>query len=488
MNFGTRRRTSARRHLIARMLVGSAMVAAFLLGLAPQAHAHPIGNFTLNLYSGIQVQPGRVHIDYVLEMAEISTQEQKPGMDLDEDGEISQDERESWADRASTQIGTNLTMIANGQQVALQLVDSTLRFRTGQGGLDLLYMEATFEGELPDSGEVRYTDANYTTRPGWREIAVAAGPGMAIVAATVPDHTLSDELQSYPSELAADPLNVRDTVFSFQPSDAPVEQTDPSGTGSSGSSSPAGSGGFADLLATSSSDRAIGLLLVLAFGFGFLHALGPGHGKTIMAASTLSGSVRLRQALFLGGVVALMHCATVVGLGAIAYAASRTISSERVYSGLKLFTALIVLIVGAVMLVVRWRQRHAVDDHGHEHRGHRRPHPSRSPGTTGLDRAGIAAVAASGGLIPSPSAVVVLLGAIAVDRIPLGVALVVAFSVGLAASLVLVGVLSHFAKTRLGETEHRIGAWLPLAAAATIFVVGIVLTVQAVGSIAVIRG
>jgi nickel/cobalt transporter (NicO) family protein len=487
---GATDRPALRRRPVARAFLVLAITTFAFLGGSPAAHAHPIGNFTINLYSGIRVLPGRVHIDYVLEMAEISTQEQKAGMDLDEDGEITEDEREGFADRTSTQIQTNLAVIANGQSVELRLVDSTLRFRTGQGGLDLLYMQATFEGELPDSGEVRYTDANFTTRPGWREIAVAAGPGMAIVASTVPDHTLSDELKAYPTELTSQPLNVRDAVFSFQPSDAPVEPTVPAGEGSSGSSSPAGSGGFADLLATSSSDRAIALLLVLAFGFGFLHALGPGHGKTIMAASTLSGSVRLRQALTLGGVVALMHCATVVGLGAIAYAASRTISSERVYSGLRLLTALVVLVVGAVMLVVRWRQRRAGDDDGHEHGGHRHPHPTPkpSPGSTGFDRAGIAAVAASGGLIPSPSAVVVLLGAIAVDRIPLGVALVVAFSIGLAASLVLVGVVSHYAKTRLGRTESRIGEWLPLAAAATIFVVGIVLTVQAAGSFEVLRG
>jgi nickel/cobalt exporter len=489
---GAADRPARRKRPLARAFLLLAITTFAFLGGSPAAHAHPIGNFTINLYSGIRVLPGRVHIDYVLEMAEISTQEQKAGMDLDEDGEITEAEREGFADRTSTSILTNLAATANGQAVELRLVDSTMRFRTGQGGLDLLYMQATFEGELPDSGEVRYTDANFTTRPGWREIAAAAGPGMAIVASTVPDSTISDELKAYPAELVSQPLNVRDAVFSFQPSDAPVEPTVPASEASSGSSSPAGSGGFADLLATSSSDRAIGLLLLLAFGFGFLHALGPGHGKTIMAASTLSGSVRLRQALTLGGIVALMHCATVVGLGVIAYAASRTISSERVFSGLKLLTAIVVLVVGAVMLVVRWRQHRAGDGHGHEHGGHRHPHPTTppvpSPGSTGVDRAGIVAVAASGGLIPSPSAVVVLLGAIAVDRIPLGVALVVAFSIGLAASLVLVGVVSHYAKTRLGRTESRIGEWLPLAAAATIFVVGIVLTVQAAGSFDVLRG
>jgi ABC-type nickel/cobalt efflux system permease component RcnA len=147
------------------------------------------------------------------------------------------------------------------------------------------------------------------------------------------------------------------------------------------------------------------------------------------------------------------------------------------------------LIVGAVMFVVRWRQRGTAHEHGYEHGNgsHAHPHPQPTT-TTGTDRAGIAAVAASGGLIPSPSAVVVLLAAIAVDRIPLGVALVVVFSIGLAASLVLVGAISHFAKTWLGRSESRLMEWLPLAAAATIFVVGVVLTIQAAGSVSVLRG
>jgi nickel/cobalt exporter len=460
------------------------MAVAWLALNAPSASGHPIGNFTLNLYSGIEVAPGRVQIHYVMEMAEISTQEQKPGMDLDEDGEITAAERDSWADRASTAILTNLSMIANGQPVELRLADSSLRFRTGQGGLDLIYMEADFEGVLPSSGRVDYADGNYADRPGWREITVRAATGMAITDATVPDRSVSDELKAYPPELTQAPLNVREAGFGFQASSVPTEpEASPSQGG--GSTSPAGSGGFADLLATSA-DRAIGVLFALAFGFGFVHALGPGHGKTVMAASALTGSVRLRHTLWLGGGVALMHCASVIALGLIALAASRTLSSETVYTGLRLITAVVVMVVGAVLLAVRWRQRHRTHEvgHGHEH-GHEHGGSSDSASrVSGTDRAGIAAVAASGGLLPSPSAVVVMLGAIAADRIPLGVALVVTFSLGLATALVLAGVLSVYAKTWVRRFEVRATRWLPIAAAAAIFTVGVILTVQAIGSIA----
>ena len=470
------------RGVLARLLLMASVAIGLILHGGGRASAHPIGNFTVNLYSGIEVSPDHIHIAYVLEMAEISTQEQKAGMDLDEDGVITEAEREGFAERTSAQILTNLHAVANGQPVDLSLTDSTMRFRPGQGGLDLLYMQASFDGTLPASGRVEYRDDNFDTRPGWREITVRAEAGVAVTDSTVPDATISDELKAYPQELQLSPLNVREAAFSFQPSDAPIESQAPSPGGET-TTSPGGSGGFADLLA-SSSDRATAFLVLLAFGFGFLHAMGPGHGKTIMAASSLAGSVRVRHTLWLGGGVALMHCASVIALGLIALAATRFISSETVYSGLRVVTAVSVLLVGAVLIVVRWRQRqHAVGpDHDHPHaRGH--THPSADTRTAGTDRAGLAAVAVSGGLIPSPSAVVVLLGAIAIDRIPMGVALVVTFSVGLATALVVVGLMSSYAKSWLGRSEGRLVAWLPLASAAAIFTVGLVLTVQAVGTV-----
>jgi ABC-type nickel/cobalt efflux system permease component RcnA len=468
--------------LLARILAVALVAIGMVLHGPSRAGAHPIGNFTINLYSGIEVSPDHMHIAYVLEMAEISTQEQKTGMDLDEDGVITEAEREGFAERTSAQILTNLHAVANGQPVELILSDSTMRFRTGQGGLDLLYLQASFDGALPESGRVEYRDDNFDTRPGWREITVRAEAGVAITDSTVPEATISDELKAYPQELQLSPLDVREAAFSFQPSDAPIESPAHSPGGQT-ATSPGGSGGFADLLATSS-DRAAAVLILFAFGFGFLHALGPGHGKTIMAASTLAGSVRVRHTLWLGGGVALMHCASVVALGLIALAAARFISSETVYSGLRVVTAVAVLLVGAILLVVRWKQRQHTRgrDHDHPHdQGH--AHAPADSRTANTDRAGLAAVAVSGGLIPSPSAVVVLLGAIAIDRIPMGVALVVTFSVGLATALVAVGLMSSYAKSWLGRSEGRLVAWLPLASAAAIFTVGLVLTVQAVGTV-----
>lgn len=451
-----------------------------IVALGPIASAHPLGNFTVNLYSGVRLSAEHVTIDYVLEMAEIPTQEQKPGMDLDADGEISPEERQGWADRAAAQLLTNLHMVANGLPIELTLIEASLQFREGQAGLDLLYMNAMYQGELPASGRVDYRDDNYKGRPGWREITVTADASSPLLTSSVPEESVSDALRSYPPGQVDDALDVKEAAFSFQSSGAPVEETtpdpDPGGPGSSGS--PAGSGSGLTGLLASTADQALVPILALAFGFGFLHALGPGHGKIVIAASGISRSIRLRHALSIGGVVAAMHAVSVVALGLIALSASRLVSSEETFAILQIVSAVVILAIGATLLVVRLRQRREGRDggaHGHVH-----DRDPAAPRTPGLDRASLVAIAVSGGLVPSPTAVVVMLGAISAGRIPVGIALVVAFSIGLATALVAVGVLSVYARTLTDRLQVRFAGWLPIAAAAAILIVGIVLTVNAV--------
>jgi ABC-type nickel/cobalt efflux system permease component RcnA len=436
--------------------------------LAPSARAHPLGNFTVNLYSGITLSQGVVAIDYVLEMAEISTQEQKPGMDLDANGEISAEERQGWADRAAAQLLTNLHLVVNGQEVELRVVDDSLTFRSGQAGLDTLYMQARYEGVLTESGGAEYRDVNYQGRPGWREITLTADDSVAILASDVPETSISEELRDYPAGRDEDVLDVTSATFSYQASDAPVEgtATEPSPTVGPSTDDPPSpiASGLPGLLATAA-NRALLPMLALAFGFGFLHALGPGHGKVVIASSGLATSIRIRHAVAVGVVVAMLHSASIVALGLVAWGASRTISSETVYEALQFVSALAVLSIGVYLLVHRWRERSRGEQHlDHEERG--------------LDRASFGAIAASGGLIPSPAGVVVVLGALAAGRVPLGLALVTVFSLGLASALILVGIASIYVRGFAERTRLAASSWLPLAAAALIVIVGLVLTIN----------
>jgi ABC-type nickel/cobalt efflux system permease component RcnA len=172
--------------------------------------------------------------------------------------------------------------------------------------------------------------------------------------------------------------------------------------------------------------------LLLAFGLGILHALTPGHGKTVMAAYLVGTRGTRGQALVLGPVVALSHTAGVLLLGAITLSASRLIAPERLYPYLSTASGAIVLGIGVTLLARRIR-----GSPGHDH-AHGHPH-ERPATTTAFGWRPLVALGLSGGLVPSASALLLLLGAIQFDRIGLGMVLILAFGFGMAATLVTVG-------------------------------------------------
>jgi nickel/cobalt exporter len=123
-------------------------------------------------------------------------------------------------------------------------------------------------------------------------------------------------------------------------------------------------------------------------------------------------------------------------------------------------------------LVTRLGERRPGHEHPHDH-GHRP-----------LSRRGLTALAMSGGLLPSPTALVVLLAAVSLGRLAFGVGLIVAFGLGLAAALAAIGVLAVRARDLVTRGSwHRVTAALPIVSAAAILVVGVVLTARAVGQL-----
>ena len=210
----------------------------------------------------------------------------------------------------------------------------------------------------------------------------------------------------------------------------------------------------------------IAAMIAAAVGVGAIHALGPGHGKSLIGAYLIGADGTLRQAAAVGAAVSVMHTASVLGLGLLVLSAERVFAPERVYPWLGLASGLVALGLGAALLVSRI---HPLSEglHGHDH-----PHPDRP-----LSRRGLVALAFAGGILPSPSALVVLLGSVAIGRAALGLVLIAAFSAGLAASLVAVGVLAirarHVATGRLPAGLMRLA---PLVSAACIALVGLALT------------
>ncbi|HUF54125.1 MAG TPA: high frequency lysogenization protein HflD [Dehalococcoidia bacterium] len=232
-----------------------------------------------------------------------------------------------------------------------------------------------------------------------------------------------------------------------------------------------GGAGLASLIDAENLTLTVVLLALLAaFGFGALHALEPGHGKTLVAAYFVGVKGSAGQALLLGLVIAATHTVGVLTIGLIAIFGSQFILPEDLYPWLSLAAELMVLALGLRLVTMRgggrylhrlahllpWKHRHA-----HEHGG--AESASGAPPWRSLVALGLA-----DGLTPSPSALIVLLAAISLGRIEMGIALIVAFNVGLAAVLAGVSLGLVYARTIADRLHrHRFASRVPMVGTIT---------------------
>jgi ABC-type nickel/cobalt efflux system permease component RcnA len=460
------------------------LVSGGVLLFPAAALAHPLGNFTINTSAGIVLSPGAVRIDYVVDMAEIPTVQVRPQLDANGDGTITEAERSSFASATAPDLLANVSLRVGGRAVPLAVRSSGVTLLPGQGGLDILRLEATFTGTVTsDTGSFSFADRNYEGRVGWHEVTAAGVDGVALSRSDVPTTSITDQLRTYPQDLLSSPLDVRTASASFAPGVSVGGDVAPT---AGGVARPGVIGGaFADLV-----DRTGPLMLLallLAFGFGAIHALGPGHGKTLMAAYLVGAGGRTRQAVAVGAAVATMHTASVLALGFVVLGATSVFAPERVYPWLGITSGLIALGLGSILLVTRlaaWSSPSRNTDehdheHAHEHGAHTHTHDAPAEGI--LSKRGLVALAVAGGILPSPTALVVLLASVAIHRVAYGLALIGAFSLGLATALVIVGILALRARTVVQRRmSHRAARLVPVLSASAIAVLGLVLTVNGV--------
>jgi len=228
-----------------------------------------------------------------------------------------------------------------------------------------------------------------------------------------------------------------------------------------------------------------------AAGWGAAHAFTPGHGKAIVGAYLVGARARARHALYLGLTVTATHTLGVFALGLVTFFASRYVAAEDLYPWLGTISGLLVFAVGAHMLIQRWNvwreaathEHHHTHEHAHDHHHHHRhDHTHLPPGAGGapVTWKSLLALGVSGGLLPCPAALVLLLAAISQQRIALGLALVVAFSLGLAGVLTVVGLL--FVKGgRVFEQSAKTRAltrFLPVVSSLAVSILGALITLQ----------
>ena len=223
--------------------------------------------------------------------------------------------------------------------------------------------------------------------------------------------------------------------------------------------------------------------MAVAFGLGAVHALSPGHGKTIVAAYLVGSRSTAKHAALLGLMVTFTHTVTVFFLGFATLFLSRFVLPEKIYPLLGTVSGLAIVWVGAMLFYRRLRAAR-----GHRHRHHDHHHHTHVPeGEASM--ANLMALGASGGLVPCPSALVLLLSSVALGRIALGLTLLVAFSAGLAVVLMAIGIAAIYAKSLLPDSEKTAHSaalrYLPVASAAVIACVGVVMTAVALGVVRV---
>jgi nickel/cobalt exporter len=498
------------------------VLAAVLLTVgASRAAAHPLGNFTINAYSGLRVGPDRLQVDHIVDMAEIPTFQARQAIDTDHDSKVSPAEAAAWRDRECPRLAGGLRATVDDRALALTVTTSSLTFPTGAGGLATLRLECALAASLPVSQATTrtlvYTDANHPDRVGWREIT-AVGDRTTLQSTDVPAASPSARLATYPEDRLSSPLDQRTATLRFEASEAaranatsrcaaprrgslaepetgcPRLSTAP-GSGS-GAGTPRGAAvtragtdrvtaAFTALVGERSLSPGFAVVaLLLAMGLGAAHSLAPGHGKTVMAAYLVGLRGTLRQAVTIGVTVTLTHTAGVLALGLV-LSTSRAITSERVYPWLGLASGLLLAAIG-VGLLLRVRPHHH-HPHPHDHGHHHHHGVAEQP----VGRRGLVALGLAGGLVPSPSAVVVLLGGIAVGQAWFGVALVLAYGVGMAAALTGIGLLLARLRTRLdrrlrlpaGSPLSRLGRLLPAVTASMIVLAGLAVAAQGIAQL-----
>lgn len=262
---------------------------------------------------------------------------------------------------------------------------------------------------------------------------------------------------------------------------------------------------FTELVTTK--ELGFGVILIalgVAAALGAFHALEPGHGKTVVAAYLVGSRGTARHAVLLGLIVTASHTAGVYLLGVITLYASRYVLPERLYPWLGAVSGLAIAILGFTLFLRRYAQLasnrshvHSHENgHGHHHHHDHGPashshdsdhahddHPHHHPGSGGaVPLPGLVALGVSGGIVPCPAALVVLLSALSLNRVGFGLLLIVAFSVGLAAVLIAIGILMVYVgrfMARFHGDGPLIQRWLPLASSVVITIFGVVITVQA---------
>jgi nickel/cobalt transporter (NicO) family protein len=456
--------------------------AIIILFAAFSAFAHPLGNFSVNQFSRLEVEKSRIRIKQVLDMAEIPTFQAKGEIDADKNGTFSDEE-------------SNLSLNVNNQILLLNTDSSKVSINEGAGSLPTLRIEWDFiaDSNVAETNIVKFENKNFAERIGWNEIIANKTVGINIFDSSVFGNTLSDELKNYPENLLNSPLSERQAEFSFTantiPATAKILQNR-----DGNASTAVQKDRLAELISIPEITPTVVLFaLLLAFGLGAMHALSPGHGKTVVGAYLVGSRGTVKHALFLGLTVTITHTIGVFALGLITLFASNYILPEKIMPFLTFVSGLMVFYIGVNLFKDRILGIFGTKHHTHSHGEHTHTHDDGHTHSHGgkvhshlppeeITWKNLLGLGISGGLLPCPSALVLMLSAISLNRTGYGILLTFVFSLGLAATLTSIGLIFLYVGKIFGDSklgESRIMKGLPVFSAFVIACFGAVICYNA---------
>jgi ABC-type nickel/cobalt efflux system permease component RcnA len=523
------------------------LFAALTLASPAPGLAHPLGNFSISQYTGIQIEPDAIALRYFIDMAEIPTFQALQAREIPADPADARVSRYLRDTAAALKVG--LVLEVDGQRLALDVRSAEVIFPPGAADLPTMKMAIFMKAPLAKAHgpveDLRYHDENFAARVGWKEVIAVGRSGSTVIESSVPDRDRSRELSDYPTDLLDTPPQVCEARVRFSRSSSPVvalATSTPLGSPPTSTSAPANPlqtptpgprtatrpetlperpivpsanvqrvsrGAFTDLITTRKLTLSVvAVALAVAAVLGAFHALEPGHGKTVVAAYLVGSRGTARHALILGLIVTASHTAGVYLLGGVTFYASHYVVPERLYPWVALGSGLTIAALGLSLFVRRFNGRASEHDHhhggGHHHHGavahthgpaahdhahdHDHPHDAdgrhshRHPEPGGVSLRQLWALGITGGIVPCPAALVVLLSALSLRRVGFGLLLIVAFSVGLALVLIAIGLLMVYARrlvARFDESGPLVTRWLPLTSSAVMTLLGVSIAVQA---------
>jgi ABC-type nickel/cobalt efflux system permease component RcnA len=402
-------------------------------------------------------------------LAEIPTFQESQKIDADRNGELTRAELDNYVETLTPAYLANLNLSIANQPIELRAESKNISTPSGEGNLPTLRVEWNLVGDFTaadSTNRVSFENKNYAERVGWNEIVVARAEGINVYDSTAFANSLSNELRDYPQDLLNAPLAEQRAGFSFTGGALPENAAALKNRDGQTASAPAPKDKLAELINIPEITPSIVLFgLLLAFGLGALHAMSPGHGKTVVGAYLVGSRGTFKHAVFLGLTVTVTHTLGVFALGLITLFASNYILPERIMPFLNFVSGLLVFFIGVSLFKDRLlsalgyattaHHHHEGGDHSHTHDGehfhshgedelmhtHDGVHYHSHLPPEQITWGNLLALGISGGLLPCPSALVLMLSAISLGRVGYGLVLTIAFSLGLAATLTAVGLV-----------------------------------------------